>query len=173
MKLKKVRVSMSEIIATAVEATTSLLKLKSHELRLDVPWAHFDVDADPRRLSQVIVNLLINAARYTAQGGAISVKGFRDGRELVIQVEDTGVGLAAEDLEGVWDQFLREPRPGARTERRAGLGLSFVKSVTELHGGRVSARSPGLGQGSTFELRLPRAVTEPGRTATSNSASSA
>jgi len=138
---------MSEIVAAAVEATSSLLQLKNHELRLDVPWASFDVDADPMRLSQVFVNLLLNAAHYTAPGGVISVKGFRDGRELVIQVEDTGTGLAAEDAARVWDDG-----------GRLGLGLPFVKQVTDLHGGRVSARSPGLGLGTTFEVRLPRAI---------------
>lgn len=161
IKLKKVRISMSEIVATAVETTTSLLTLQNHDLRLDVPWANFDVDADPRRLSQVIVNLLINAARYTPAGGVVFVKGFRDGPEVVIQIEDTGLGLSAEDVVRIWDRVLQSPPPGARAEeRRSGLGLSFVKSVTELHGGRVSARSPGIGQGSTFELRLPRAVSE-------------
>jgi signal transduction histidine kinase len=151
---------MSEVVSTAVETTTSLFQLKNHELRLDVPWANFDVDADPMRLSQVIVNLLINAARYTAPGGVITVKGFRDGRELVVQVQDTGVGLTAEEVPIVWDQLLRAPQSGARSEGRVGFGLSFVKSVTELHGGRVSARSAGPGHGSTFEVRLPRAVIE-------------
>lgn len=154
---------MSEIVATAVEATSSLFELKKHELCLDVPWANFDVDADPRRFSQVIVNLLINAARYTAPGGVVSVKAFRDGRELVVQVEDSGIGLAADEVGQVWDGLLRAPRAGAPAEGRLGLGLTFVKSVTELHGGRVSARSPGLGRGSTFEVRLPRAATEVAR----------
>ncbi|HYQ03954.1 MAG TPA: HAMP domain-containing sensor histidine kinase, partial [Polyangiaceae bacterium] len=162
-QLKKVRISMSEIVASAIETTTSLFQLKNHELRLDIPWANFDVDADPMRLSQVVVNLLINAARYTTPGGVISIKGFKDGRELVVQVQDNGVGLAAEDIARVWDQLPGVPQPAARSEVRSGLGLTYVKSVTELHGGRVSARSPGAGLGSTFEVRLPRAVLEAAR----------
>jgi len=154
---------MSEIVASAIETTTSLFQLKNHELRLDIPWANFDVDADPMRLSQVVVNLLINAARYTTPGGVISIKGFKDGRELVVQVQDNGVGLAAEDIARVWDQLPGVPQPAARSEVRSGLGLTYVKSVTELHGGRVSARSPGAGLGSTFEVRLPRAVLEAAR----------
>jgi len=150
---------MSEIVATAVETTTSLFKLKNQELRLDVPWANFDVDADPMRLSKVVAKLLINAARYTAPGGVVSINGFRDGHEIVVEVEDTGIGLVAEDVVRVWDHILRAARPGARAKGSLSLGLSFAKSVTELHGGRVSARSPGLGLGSTFEVRLPQAAT--------------
>jgi len=102
----------------------------------------------------VISNLLNNAAKYTPQGGRIALKGWVEGREAVVSVTDTGVGLEPEALAKVFEMFAQVPGTG-KPQGGLGIGLSLVQSLVGLHGGSVSATSPGPGQGSTFTVRLP------------------
>ncbi|HZN47048.1 MAG TPA: ATP-binding protein, partial [Ramlibacter sp.] len=112
------------------------------------------MEADPTRLAQVVSNLLNNAAKYTPPGGRIALKVWVDGPQAVLSVTDTGIGIASEALTKVFEMFAQVPTAG-KPQGGLGIGLSLVQSLVDLHGGSVSASSPGTGQGSTFTVRLP------------------
>jgi two-component system CheB/CheR fusion protein len=112
-------------------------------------------------LEQVLVNLLGNAANYTPNGGIIRVSAEREGDEVVIRVQDNGSGIPPDVLPRIFDLFAQGERSLARTEGGLGVGLTIVKSLVEQHGGQVAAQSRGLGQGSSFTVRLPAAAAEP------------
>jgi signal transduction histidine kinase/CheY-like chemotaxis protein len=153
--LFKRRVTLSSVVVSAVEMVTPLLETQRHQLRLDVPSEGLEIDVDPARLAQVISNLLSNAARYTDAGGLITVRAAQSEDDVVLQVQDNGSGISAEQLPYLFERFFQAPRSGHRTKGGLGLGLALVKSLTELHGGSVSVKSDGPGRGSSFELRLP------------------
>jgi signal transduction histidine kinase len=111
--------------------------------------------ADPVRLDYVVGNLLDNAAKYTAPGGRVVVSVEDASAEAVLRVQDTGIGIAAEVLPFVFDAFVREGVPAGRPTRGSGIGLALVRTLVELHGGRVEASSAGRGRGSQFVVRLP------------------
>jgi two-component system sensor histidine kinase BaeS len=111
--------------------------------------------ADPVRLHQALANLVSNAVRYTARGGAVTVRASEDAGDVVFEVADTGVGIAAEDLPHVFDRFWRADRSRTRDTGGSGLGLAIVRQIAEVHGGAVAVEST-IGQGSRFSLRLPR-----------------
>src|SRR5207237_6298420 len=116
------------------------------------------LQGDPERLVQVIANLLNNAAKYTGKGGQIRLTARRSGDEVVISVRDTGIGIAPEVLPRIFDLFVQADRSLARSQGGLGIGLTLVRRLVELHGGAVSASSPGVGQGSEFVVRLPLAA---------------
>ncbi len=160
IELKKRRLSLAKVVATAVETATPLLEKRRHQLRIDVPSDGLEVDADPMRLAQVVANLLTNAARYTEPGGLVTLTAHGDAEEVVLSVQDTGIGIPPEQLPFLFDRFFQAPRSEHRAQGGLGLGLALVKSLVELHGGAVSAASAGVGKGSTFEVRLARAAGE-------------
>jgi CheY-like chemotaxis protein len=130
------------------------------------------VNADPVRLAQVFINLLNNASKFTEVGGTISISAERQGRDAVISVKDTGIGIAADQLETVFEMFSQVDQSLEKTRGGLGIGLTIVKRLVELHGGTISVQSDGRGCGSEFVVRLPVLV-ESGRdekqTATSRS----
>lgn len=149
------RVELAELVRTAAEATRPLIESRRHRLAVSLPKAPIYLEADRVRLQQVLVNLLTNAARYTEEGGHITLSGTVQDAEVVVRVEDTGIGISAEMLPRIFELFTQaNPAPG-RTEGGLGIGLSLVKNLVELHGGSVQARSAGLGKGSEFTVRLP------------------
>ena len=113
------------------------------------------VFADPVRLEFVVGNLLDNAAKYTEPGGRVTVSVEAASAEAVLRVQDTGIGIAPEVLPFVFDAFVREGVPAGRPTRGSGVGLVLVRTLVELHGGRVEASSAGRGRGSQFVVRLP------------------
>jgi signal transduction histidine kinase len=115
------------------------------------------VTADPERLELVLRNLLDNAAKYTEPGGWVLVSVEAADAEVVVRVRDTGIGIAPEVLPFVFDPFVRERAPGTEPRRGSGVGLLLVRTLVELHGGRVEASSAGRGRGSEFVVRLPAA----------------
>jgi CheY-like chemotaxis protein/anti-sigma regulatory factor (Ser/Thr protein kinase) len=117
------------------------------------------VNGDPTRLSQVVSNLLTNAAKYTPLGGRITVKTEDRDSEVVVRVRDTGMGIAPEVLPRVFDLFVQERQAIDRSQGGLGLGLTIVRNLVERHGGTVAANSDGPGKGSEFVVRLPRANT--------------
>ena len=153
--LAKKRLELASVVAKAVEATESLLDQRRHELELRVPAAGLPVEADEVRLTQVVSNLLTNAARYTNPGGRIEVRAEREGGEVVLRVRDNGTGIEPTLLPNLFEMFVQGERGPDRSEGGLGLGLSLVRTLTTLHGGTVSAESDGLGRGSTFTVRLP------------------
>ena len=153
--LRTERVEMGELVAYAVEQASPLLETQAHNLEIDVPSSGLPIEVDKSRFGQVVSNLLTNAAKYTERGGRISLRARRDGQDVVLSVRDNGVGIAPEMLPRVFDMFAQEPQSSDRSRGGLGLGLTIVRSLTLLHGGRVEARSEGLGKGSEFIVRVP------------------
>ncbi|HEY6395464.1 MAG TPA: ATP-binding protein, partial [Candidatus Binataceae bacterium] len=132
-----------------------IIEQRSHHLELSVPTADLLLEADPIRLSQVITNLLTNAARYTEPGGRIWVSAAREDGEIILRVRDNGIGITSELLPRIFDLFSQGTRGFDRSQGGLGLGLTIVKSLVAVHGGSVRAESQGIGKGSQFEIRLP------------------
>ena len=149
---------ISAVMARAIEMASPLLEQRAHLLQLSIPQRGLLVDADPIRLPQVFANLVMNAAKYTERGGRIELTARRDGDEVVVSCHDNGIGIAPELLSTMFEPFVQGSRSLDRTEGGMGLGLALVRSLTQLHGGTVSAESAGLGKGSTFSVRLPAAA---------------
>jgi PAS domain S-box-containing protein len=153
--LQRRRVDMRAIAELAIEASLPFITAGRHEFRSCLPESPVWVDGDSSRLSQVMSNLLNNAAKYTAEGGRISLSLSTEGIYAVARVEDNGVGIPTEMLNEVFDMFTQVNRTLDRAQGGLGIGLSLVRRLTELHGGEVVADSKGLGFGSTFTVRLP------------------
>ena len=166
VELKLAPVETSEVVARAIEMASPLLESRTHTLSVDVPSSGLPMLVDPARLSQVVANLLTNAARYTPHGGNVTVTARRDGQQVVIRVRDTGIGIAPEVLPTVFDLFVQGRQDSNRAEGGLGLGLAIVRNLVERHGGRVLAESEGIGCGSTFAVWVPKApVSAPRRQA--------
>ena len=135
-----------------------VIDAKGHTLSVSMPAEPVALDADPTRLAQALTNLLNNSAKYTDPGGRIELTAEQEGAETVIVVRDGGVGIAPELLPYVFDLFTQEGRSLSRSQGGLGIGLTLVKTLVEMHGGSVSVRSEGLGQGSEFIVRLPAPV---------------
>jgi PAS domain S-box-containing protein len=147
------------ILLAAIETSRPLIEEAEHRLELSLPPETLRLDADPMRLAQVITNLLNNAARYTDKGGLIQVSAWRDGDTAVVSVRDNGKGISAEMLPRVFDLFTQAAPNRQYAHGSLGIGLTIVRSLVELHGGSVEARSDGLRRGSEFIVRLPLAGT--------------
>jgi signal transduction histidine kinase/ActR/RegA family two-component response regulator len=152
------RVDLQSVTASAVETSLPLIEAAGHELALDLPAEPVWLDVDAVRLSQVLSNLLSNAAKYTPRNGRITVSADTGGGMAVIRVADTGIGIAPEALGGVFEMFAQASQSIAISKGGLGIGLSLVRHLVSLHGGSVTAASPGPGQGSTFTIRLPLAA---------------
>ncbi len=153
--LRKERVALADVVARAVETARPAIEGRGQKLTVSLPAAPVHLDADPSRLAQVVGNLLGNASKYTQPGGSIWITAERLDEELVLRVRDTGVGLAPDLLPQVFDLFVQGDRSLDRARGGLGIGLTVVRRLVELHGGRVEARSAGLGHGSEFVIRLP------------------
>jgi two-component system, chemotaxis family, CheB/CheR fusion protein len=149
-------VDLGEVVRTAVEATEPLIAARRHELRVDLPEDGVAVRGDAGRLTQVVENLLSNAAKYTEEGGQVHVQVEADAYLARIRVRDRGVGIDPEVLPHVFELFVQAPRSLHRAEGGLGLGLALVRKVVEMHGGTVTASSAGLGEGAEFVVELPR-----------------
>jgi PAS domain S-box-containing protein len=155
VQLRRDPVEIGEVVAAAIEMASPLLEAQRHTVDVDVPRRGLLVDGDAARLAQVVSNLLTNAAKYTQPGGHIDVTAAREGGDAVVRVRDSGIGIAPELLPRVFDLFVQSERALDRSQGGLGLGLTIVKTLTEMHGGRVAAESEGHGRGSTFIIRLP------------------
>jgi PAS domain S-box-containing protein len=156
--LSKKRLDLATVVAHAVEATAPLFDERQHRLEIAVPVENLAIEGDEVRLTQVVDNLLSNAARYTPPGGTVSVTGAREGDSVVLRVRDTGVGIESALLPDLFETLVQGTRGPDRAEGGLGLGLSLVRTLTELHGGAVSVESDGPGRGSEFAVRLPAAA---------------
>jgi signal transduction histidine kinase len=161
INISRETVALGAIINSAVETVQPLLLEKQHRLSLDVPEPELLLDGDLTRLTQVIGNILSNAAKYTDSGGRILLTGRRDGEYLEIRVRDDGTGIAATDLPRIFDLFTQAGQNDERELGGLGIGLALVRRLVELHGGTVAAQSAGLGHGSEFIVRLPRRAGQP------------
>lgn len=140
------------------DAMTPLADEKELKLEVNTPSTPLVMTVDPQRLRQVVQNLLSNALRYTPNGGTVKVNVKEGEKEATITVQDTGMGIPADDLPRVFDRFYRGDASRNRAEGGAGLGLAIAKAIAEAHGGSIAADSKGANQGSIFTLRLPVAV---------------
>ena len=143
-------------VARAIELSRALIDNRGHALRLSLPEQPLIVDGDLTRLTQVMVNLLNNAAKYTPKGGLIELSVTEDNGSVVVSVRDTGSGMPSELVPRVFDLFTQGKRSLDRVEGGLGVGLTLVKKIVELHGGTVTAHSEGIDRGSEFVVRLPR-----------------
>jgi signal transduction histidine kinase len=152
LDLQKERLDGRDAIRDAVASTAALFEAHGHRLSVSLPDQAVWLDADRTRLHQVFTNLLTNAAKYTEDGGQISLNAQTDDARATIRIIDNGKGIAPDALPHVFDLFMQEA-----TEHREGLGIGLrvVRGLVELHGGRVAARSDGIGKGSEFVVTLP------------------
>ncbi|MGI4859286.1 MAG: hybrid sensor histidine kinase/response regulator [Janthinobacterium lividum] len=155
LELRKQHVELASVIGAAVETSRPLMLAGAHQLVVQFPNAPVVLDADPTRLSQMLQNLLNNAAKYTPTGGLVTLSAERVGDEAVISVRDSGIGIAQEHLTSIFEMFSQLSPALDRAQGGLGIGLSLVRALTELHGGRVSAASDGAGRGSVFTVHLP------------------
>jgi PAS domain S-box-containing protein len=155
LQLRKAPVEVRTLVANAVEMSRPVLDSESHELSISLPAEPLYLEADAVRLSQVVANLLNNAAKYTNRGGHIWLTVQRDGSELVVSVKDNGIGIAHDVLPRLFEMFSQAVPALERSQGGLGIGLSLVKGLVEMHGGKVEARSNGPEQGSEFVVRLP------------------
>src|SRR5690606_17336568 len=132
----------------------SAIEGRGHALHVSIPKPPIVLEADPTRLEQMIWNLLSNAAKYTEQGGRIDLTVERADGEAVLLVRDTGIGIEPELLPRIFDPFVQAESGSGRSQGGLGIGLGLVRSLVELHGGTIEARSGGLGSGSEFVVRL-------------------
>jgi PAS domain S-box-containing protein len=155
IELRKERVELAPIVEQAVEAARGLYASMNHELTVTAPAQPVHLEADPARLAQVLGNLLSNAAKFTDKGGHVWLTVERDGAQAAIRVRDTGIGITAEQRPRIFEMFVQVDTSLERSRDGLGIGLTLVKTLVEMHGGTVEARSEGLGRGSEFVVRLP------------------
>lgn len=160
VEIRKKRVALKTVVEEAVETSLPLIEAARHRLSLRVSEENLWLDADAARLSQVLSNLLNNAAKYTPAGGRIELVAARDAADVVLAVSDTGMGIPQESLPHVFQMFTQVARNMERSHGGLGVGLSLVHGLVQLHGGTVTVSSAGAGQGSRFEVRLPLAASD-------------
>jgi PAS domain S-box-containing protein len=149
------RVSLGAVVEDALEATRGVVEAAAHSLQLHVQSDPIYVHGDAARLTQVVSNLVTNAAKYTPRGGTIAVNLSADDALAELEVSDSGMGIPSEMLDQVFVLFSQVKHNGDGAHAGLGIGLAVVKSLVEIHGGSVAVRSPGAGRGSTFTVRLP------------------
>jgi signal transduction histidine kinase/ActR/RegA family two-component response regulator len=155
LALRRERVGLRTVIEQAVEGSLPLLESAGHELSLDLPESDVTLDADPVRMAQVFSNLINNAAKYTERGGRIAVRAARSGEGVEVSVRDTGIGIAPENLERVFEMFSQVTSALERSQGGLGIGLALTRGLVEMHGGTIAASSGGIGCGSAFTVTLP------------------
>lgn len=155
IELRRAPVDVSSILLQACESVEQLLRQKGHKLSIEEGCRSLYVHGDHARLVQSVANVLTNAAKYTDHNGVITLSTRRDGANVVIAITDNGIGISPELLPRLFDLFVQGERSLDRSQGGLGIGLSVVKRLVEMHGGRITASSAGPGQGSAFEIVLP------------------
>jgi signal transduction histidine kinase len=163
LELRKKPTTLAAIVESAVETATPLIESKRHTLKIDIPAELIQLDVDPLRISQVISNLLNNAAKYTNAGGSIQIAGKVLQADLVLSVTDSGIGIPPDELASIFVMFSQVKSAQERSEGGLGIGLSLTKGLIELHGGTIEAQSAGPGLGSAFIITLPNACVSLGQ----------
>lgn len=161
LELKKSTVDLREVIESAIESSKPMIDSARHELSVTLPSKPVQLNGDSVRLIQVLTNLLSNAAKYTPDGGKISLTASRTNGTAEIVISDNGLGLPRHMLDTIFDMFGQVNRSLDRSQGGLGIGLAIVKKIVELHGGDIRASSPGEGLGSTFTIHLPALPSQP------------
>jgi len=162
IELRKQRVELAAVLKSAVETSRPLIDAARHELSLHLPGRPVLLEVDPVRMAQVFSNLLNNSAKYTLPGGHIRIEAKTVGQEVVVAVQDDGLGISCDALAHVFDMFRQVDGSLERSQGGLGIGLTVVRRLVELHGGSINAQSDGLGKGSAFIVRLPIAAAATG-----------
>jgi len=160
VELRKQQINIADAIQHAIETSHALMEKSKHNFIVNKPEVPIIIDADSTRIVQIISNLLTNAAKYTPDGGSISLSAVQHGDEAVISVRDSGIGIPREQLSNVFNMFSQLKPALERSQGGLGIGLALVRGLVELHGGTISAHSEGDGKGSEFIVRLPIAKLE-------------
>lgn len=155
INLKREELDLREIVQSAIESCRPLTESLGHQLSTTLPDSPLPLNADRTRISQVLTNLLNNAAKYTPAGGDISLSAERVGNEAVVRIRDSGIGIPSTMLNRVFDMFTQVGSTLDRSQGGLGIGLTLVRRLVEMHRGSVEAESAGPGEGSTFVVRLP------------------
>ena len=161
LQLRKEWVELAAVVQSAVETSRPLIDEQGHKLTVTLPPAPVLLDADPIRMAQVFSNLLNNAAKYSEEGGHIALTAEMQGEEVLVRVTDRGIGIPAEHLPRIFEMFAQVDTTFDRSQGGLGIGLSLVKGLVGMHGGRIDAHSDGPGKGSEFVVRLPVVITQP------------
>lgn len=148
-------VELKELVVTALESSTHFVESRGHSLSITLPQEDIWIRGDHVRLAQILTNLLLNAAKFTPPGGAITLTAEAVEDTLTLRVTDTGIGIASENTEVIFELFKQSEHINERVSEGLGIGLSLVRALVELHGGTVKAFSAGIGKGSTFEITVP------------------
>jgi len=155
IELRRERLNLADAIRSALETSEPLIRRAALDAALELPPQALYVDADPVRLTQIISNLLNNAAKYSDRSRRVVLTARGEGGEAVVSIRDFGVGIPADMLERVFDMFAQVQGPGRGGQGGLGIGLTLVRSLVQMHGGSIAAASEGAGKGSTFTFRLP------------------
>ena len=157
IELRREPVDLASVVARAVETAQPFIDARGHRLDISLPSRPLIIDGDALRLAQVVGNLITNSAKYTDPHGRITVSAHERGAEAVLVVEDNGIGIAPQMLAQVFESFVQGDHAAVRTQGGLGIGLTLVKSLVELHGGKVYGESEGPGKGARFTVHLPLA----------------
>jgi signal transduction histidine kinase/ActR/RegA family two-component response regulator len=158
LELRRQPTELSVLVEAAVETARPLIDSKRHKLSVGLPPAPVHLNVDPVRASQVIANLLNNAAKYTDAGGWIRLTALARGNDFVLTVTDNGIGIPKQDIETIFQMFSQVQSARERAEGGLGIGLALTKGLVELHGGTITAESAGPRAGSSFRIEIPNAV---------------
>jgi len=155
LRLQRERIDLRVVLADAIETMEPELQQRAHHVTTRWPDAPVWLQGDPDRLDQVFQNLLSNASKYTNPGGDLTLSLLVHDYHAVVRMRDSGIGITAQALPDVFNLFMQADRAAPRSRPGLGIGLTLVKTLVELHGGRVAALSAGIGHGSEFTVRLP------------------
>ena len=155
LRLQCERIDLCVIAAHAAQIVEFTMQQRHHRMITSFPDAPVWLQADPARLEQVFVNLLLNAAKYTDAGGNVGLFITREEGEAIVRICDSGIGIAPEVLPHVFDLFVQADPLSPRADAGLGIGLALVRNLVERHGGRITVASAGSGHGSEFTVRLP------------------
>ena len=155
IELQKAPVSLGVVLSHAIEAAKPLIESAAHTLRVELPEDPLELEADATRLSQVFLNLLNNAAKYTPPGGCIDMRVEVTNQQALVSIRDSGIGIPKTMLTHVFDLFAQANRVSGTVQGGLGIGLTLARRLVQLHGGAIEARSDGEHQGSEFLVRLP------------------
>jgi signal transduction histidine kinase/DNA-binding response OmpR family regulator len=158
IELRRETLDASHEVRNAIESCQGQIEIGGHNVSVSLPREPLQVVADRVRLQQILENIILNATKYTEPGGRIEIAGENTLSEVVISVRDNGIGISPDKLAQVWDLFVQVDESPERIRKGLGIGLALVRDLVKRHGGTVEAASDGLGKGSTFTVRFPRAV---------------
>jgi signal transduction histidine kinase len=151
------RISVQSVLSAAIEVSSPVIEQRKHILQTHIPEQELWIDGDSTRLAQIVGNLLNNAAKYTPEGGNITLLASVEGNEVLITVSDNGLGVDSDMLPKIFEMFTQVDNNLSRSQSGLGIGLALVKRLVEMHHGKINATSKGLGHGSSFTVRLPLA----------------